>query len=162
MAIIGAPRTYHDRFKFVVEIDGFGSAGFQKSSEVSMEAAVIEYFEGGALIANKSPGRITVPNVTLERGATSDDDMYNWFLDVADAAALAALTPGAGQGAGLIDPRFKRDVDLIQLDRDGSALKTWRLFSAWPAKFTAGSWDNEADEKVIEMLELAYDFPVLV
>lgn len=160
--IIGAPRTFHDKFKFIVEIDGFQSAGFQTMSEISMESAVIEYSEGGSLIPNKSPGRVTVANVTLARGATFDNDFYNWFLEVADAAAAASTTPGAGAGSGEIDPVFKRDVDVIQQDRDGSELKVWRLFGAWPMKFVAGDWDNEADEKVIETLELAYDFPQLV
>ena len=162
MPVIGAPRTFHDRFKFLVEIDGYQSAGFQKAGPIEIEAAVIEYNEGGTLIANKSPGRITVPNITLERGASFDEDSYDWFSQVVDASAVASLTPGAGRGAGEIEPLFKRDVDLIQLDRNGDVLRTWRLFGAWPTKFTAGEWDNEADEKVIEMIELAYDFPVLV
>jgi phage tail-like protein len=58
MPIIGTPRTFHKKFKFVVEIDQFQSAGFQKCSELSVEVANIEYHEGGSLIPNKSPGRL--------------------------------------------------------------------------------------------------------
>jgi hypothetical protein len=32
MAVIGTPRTFHKKFKFIVEIDGIASAGFQKCS----------------------------------------------------------------------------------------------------------------------------------
>lgn len=162
MPIVGAPRTYHDKFKFIIQIAGFSSAGFQKMSELSSGVALIEYSEGGALIPNKSAGRMNFPPFTLERGASFDIDMYNWFQDVADASALASTTPGQGQGVGLVEPQYKRDLDVIQQDRDGEALRTWRCFQAFPINFVAGEWDNESDEKNIEKVELAYDFFVLV
>ncbi len=162
MPVIGAPRTHHDKFKFLIEAQGFQSAGFNKCSELSVEAAKIEYNEGGSLIPNKSPGRLTFSDVTLERGAAFDDDMYNWFQEVADASIQSSLIAGAGLGAGLIDPLFKRDLDIVQQDRDGATLHRWRIFQAWPIKFVAGEWDNDVDEKVIEMITLTYDFFVKV
>lgn len=148
MAVIGTPRTFHKKFKFLVEIDGVASAGFQKCSELSVEVANIQYFEGGALLPNKSPGRLTFADVTLERGATSDRDLLDWFSQVADAAA----------NTGLNEPGFKRNLDIVQQDRDGSTLRRWSLTGAWPVKFVAGEWDNEADENVIESVTLTYDF----
>ena len=134
MAVIGTPRTFHKRFKFIVEIDDIASAGFQKCSELSVEVANVQYYEGGTLIPNKSPGRLTFADVTLERGATSDRDLFDWLTQVADASA----------NAGLNEPEFKRNLDIIQQDRDGSTLRRWRLSGAWPVKFVAGEWDNEA------------------
>ena len=163
MPVIGAPRTFHDKFKFLVQVDGFDSAAFNKCSELSVEAAKIEYNEGGTLIPDKSPGRLTFSDVTLERGvAFNDNDMFDWFSEVADASIQSSLIAGAGQGAGEIDPLFKRDFDIVQQDRDGTTVKRWRIFQAWPVKFVAGEWDNDADEKVIEMVTLTYDFFVLV
>jgi len=152
MAIIGTPRVFHKRWKFIVEVDGMSSAGFQKASEVSGEVANIQYSEGGSIIPNKSPGRLTVTDVTLERGATQDHDLHDWFTQVVDAAA----------NAGLNEPAFKRGIDIVQQDRDGSELRRWRLHNAWPVKFVAGEWDNEADEVVIESVTLTYDFFELV
>ena len=148
MPVIGTPRTFHKKFKYVVEIDGVASAGFQKCSELSVEVANVQYYEGGALIPNESPGRLTFADVTLERGATSDKDLFDWLTQVADAAA----------NAGLNEPEFKRNLDIVQQDRDGSELRRWRLNNAWPVKFVAGDWDNEADENVIESATLTYDF----
>jgi phage tail-like protein len=148
MPVLGTPRTFFKRFKYVVEIDQFQSAGFQKCSELSVEVANIEHFEGGSLIPNKSPGRLKFADVTLERGATKDQDMFEWMSQVADAAA----------NAGLVEPRFKRSCDLVQLDRDGTTLRRWSLSGAWPIKFVAGAWDNESDENVIESVTLTYDF----
>jgi phage tail-like protein len=148
MPVLGTPRTFFKRFKYVVEIDHFQSAGFQKCSELSVEVANIEHFEGGSLIPSKSPGRLKFADVTLERGATKDQDMFDWMSQVADAAA----------NAGLVEPRFKRSCDIVQLDRDGSTLRRWSLSGAWPIKFVAGAWDNESDENVIESVTLTYDF----
>ena len=148
MTVIGNPRSFHKKFKFIVEIDGVASAGFQKCSELSVEVANVQYFEGGSLIPNKSPGRLTFADVTLERGATMDRDLFTWLEMVAVAAA----------NAGLNEPAFKRNLDIVQQDRDGSTLRRWSLTGAWPVKFVAGEWDNEADENVIESVTLTYDF----
>jgi phage tail-like protein len=86
--------------------------------------------------------------VTLERGATTDRDLFDWLTQVADATA----------NAGLVEPEFKRNLDILQQDRDGSTLRRWRLSGAWPVKLVAGEWDNNADENVIESVTLTYDF----
>jgi len=111
MAIIGNPRSFFKKWKFVVEIDGVRSSGFQKCSELSVEVAKVEYHEGGALIPNKSPGRLTFSDVTLERGATKDRDLYDWLRSVANTAT----------GLGQIDPLYKRSLDIVQQDRGSPA-----------------------------------------
>ena len=146
--IIGTPRDFHKKFKFVVDIDGLGSAAFRSSSELSFEIAKIEHHEGGVLTADPDPGRVSFSDVTLERGASADRDLYDWALEVANVAA----------NAGLVSPQFKRMAEIVQLDRDGTELRRWRLHRAWPTKFVAGDWDNESDENVIESITLTYHF----
>ncbi len=152
----GSARTFHKKFKFVIEIDDVAYAGFQKSSELAAEIAKIEQWEGGTLIPNKSPGRVTVSDITLERGATSDQDLFNWFRDVANLVGDAGGGAG-GRGSGLKEADFKRTFDIVQLDRDGEELRRWTIDGAWPIKFVAGEWDNDADENVIESLTLTID-----
>lgn len=91
-------------------------------------------------------------DVTLERGATQDRDLFDWFQDVAITSS----------GLGLTDVYYKRNLDIVQQDRDGTTLRRWSLSRAWPVKFVAGDWDNEADENVIESVTLSYDFFELV
>ena len=149
MAVVATPRTFDKKFSFLVVIDGFISAGFSKMSAIEVDIAEIKQYEGGALIPNKSPGRLDFKDITLERGATRIDfDAYAWFLSIANAAA----------NVGLKEPLFKRHLDLLQLDRDGQIIKRWSLFNAWIKTFTAGDWDNNADENVIEKMVLCYDF----
>lgn len=148
MAVIGAATSFHNRFKFVVEIDGFQRAAFTRVTGLAGEVADVDHFEGGALIPNKSPGRATFPNVTMERGATSDLEMYEWFRQVLNAAA----------NTGLPDDAYKRNLDVVQQDRDDSTLRRWSLFNVYPRRFAPGDWDNDTDEKLIESVELRLDF----
>lgn len=151
-ATVGAPRTYHKKFKFVVEIDDFVNSGFQKCSELSIEVAKVEQREGGALIPYKEPGLVTVSDVTLERGATDNFEIFTWFKQVADLAA----------NRGIVTPGYRRNLDIVQQDRDGTPLRRWRLKNAWPTKFVGGDWDNNASENVIESVTLTFDFPDIV
>ena len=152
------PRSYHVKFKFLIEDGGFVSAGFNKCSELSVEAAKIAYYEGCSLISHKSPGRLTYSDITLERGATEDEDMNDWFKTVGVASVTPTKTQGAGAGSGTKDIDYKRNLSIVQLDRDGETLRRWNIFGAWPTKYVAGEWDNDSDEKVIEMVTLPYDY----
>lgn len=154
MAIFGKPRTFDKKFKFVVEVDGLGWAGFQKCSELAVEIQQVKYREGGTLVAHKDPGLVEVSDVTLSRGATRDHDLWNWVKQVVDMIASGGGGAG-GIGAGAVDPDFRRNADIVQLDRDGTELRRWSLYSTWPTKFVAGEWDNDADENVIETITLA-------
>lgn len=143
----GTPRTFHKRFKFLFEIDDFSFFGFQKVSELKCSVAKIEYYEGGAILPNKSLGRGQVEDITVERGATADGDLYNWFEECIDQVSQI----------GLVEPNYKRDGDIVQLDRDGSELRRWTCTGLAPIEFVAGMWDNEADENVIESSKLMMD-----
>jgi len=148
MPVVGTPRIFQKKFAFIVEIERIQSAKFTKMSELSAEIAKVEQHEGGSLIPDKSPGRVTVSDVTLERGvANGDSDLYRWWLEVVRISAQS----------GLPTPFYKREADVIQLDRDQSVLKRWILDGAWPTKMVVGEWDNDADENVIEMVTLTFD-----
>lgn len=148
-AIQGVVRSYYKKFKFIVEIQGVVWAGFQTCGDIAIEVAKVEHHEGGSLIPNKAPGRVTVPDVELTRGATDDVDLYAWSQQT---VAIGGI---------LIDPSHKRTVSIIQQDRAGGELRRWDLIGAWPVRWKAGDWDNNADENVIESITLAYDYPTL-
>lgn len=146
--VIGSSRKFQKKYKFVVEIDNFNSSQWQKCSELSAEIAKIEQWEGGSLIPNKSPGRVTFTDVTLDRGATDDEDLFGWYKQVANIAA----------NSGAVDDDYKRNSDVVQQDRDGKTLRRWFLSAGWPTKFVAGDWDNTADENVMESTTMTYDY----
>lgn len=145
----GQAKKWHNKFKFLVEIDGFISAGFQKAGPLQGGVETIEHYEGGAVIPDKSPGLGNYENITLERGATDNLDDYNWFSNVLNAAEQ---TMGA-------DPSdYKRNLAIIQQDNAGREVMRWNVYGAFPVNFTAGDWDNTASEKTMRVLELAIDY----
>lgn len=145
MPITGNPRIFKKKFTFTVEILGVVHAGFQSCSELSASVAKVQQWEGGTLVADTSPGRITVEEVTLKRGAAlGDSDLYQWWLQVANMIA----------NVGLAEPAYEREVDIIERNRAGAVLGGWNLQRTWPTQFVAGEWDNNADENVIQTLKL--------
>jgi phage tail-like protein len=148
MAITGTVRTYDKRFRFTVQVDGFVSAAFSKVSGLKGKVNVTEHYEGGAILPNKSPARGSFENLTMDRGATANLDMYLWFKSCLNAPA----------DAGVVDEALKRHLDVVQRNRAGTIIKKWSVFGAFPTEFTAGEWDNNSDEVVIESLVLAYDY----
>jgi len=148
MSVVGKPRSYHKKFLFTVEIPGVGWAGFQKCGEIKSTTSVVEQWEGGAIVASKSPGRTKTADVTLERGATSDLDLWAWYKQVSNAAA----------GTGVIDDQYKRTVNVTQRDRDGSVLRQWQLQYCWPTEYSAGDRDNTSDANAVESITLTYEY----
>lgn len=143
----GEPRTFFKRFKFVVEIDGLAYAGFEKAGPLESETATVEAWEGGGIIAAaKDPGRVSFPDLVLARGATRDEDLWKWYKQVSDAS----------KDAGDVSPKYKKNLDIVQQDRDGTTLARWRVYNAWPKRFKAGDWDNTADENVVEEVTLVF------
>lgn len=148
----GEDRGLAAKHKFVVSSARLGFAAFQKCSELSFEVAQIDYYEGGALIPMKTPGRLTYSDVTLERGTSNFFDFHDWALEVGDASRDFG-------GAGEITPEYKTDdFSIVQRDLDNSVKRSWNLIGVWPKKYVAGDWDNTVDEVVIEQLVLTYDY----
>lgn len=148
MTIYGVRRSYHKKFSFVVEIAGVASAWFKTCSPIDIEVGVVEQREGGSLVADKSPGLVTIPNVTLTRGVTQDFDLWTWMSQVVAADAILA------------DPDHERSIDVVQLDRKQQELHRFTLVGCWPRKWSSGDWDGAADENRIESVELAYRYPI--
>lgn len=148
MPVVGSPRVFEDKFKFIVEIDGVSHAGFSKCSALEIEIEKIEYREGGRLTAHKSPGLVNISDITLERGAVVDDaDLYNVFVKVVDMASES----------GDVEDTFRFNFDVVVLDRDNSPLKRWRFTNCWINKFVGGEWDNSSSEKTIEMVTITVE-----
>lgn len=148
MPVSGTARVFEDKFSFIVQVDGVTHAAYKTCSELSFEIDKIEYREGGRKHPFKSPGLVNFTDVTLERGAVvADSDLYDW------ARECAAII----EDAGVVDPNFRRNLDIVVKDRDGAPLKRYRLISAWVQKLVSGDWDNDASEKTMESVTITFD-----
>lgn len=147
MTVVGTPRSYDKKFLFTVEIDSLDVAWFETCSSLEAEIGVVEQHEGGGInVADQSPGKVKFPAVTLTIGATDNEELYRWWLQVIDAAA----------DTGEPDDSYKKNVAIVQKDRDGSEKRRHTLYKAWPSKYKAGEWDAKAEENVIEEITLTY------
>jgi phage tail-like protein len=152
MASLGSARQLHEKFNFIVLVRGAEQLFFQKASELTQEVARIDYWEGGALIPIKHPGRVTLSDITLERGVGADQSLHDWMLQVANVN----LAGGIGAGQAVAD--FTREFSIMQRDRTKTAsLRRYKFFGAWPTRYLAGDWDNSVDEVVIESLTITFD-----
>jgi phage tail-like protein len=143
MAQPGKQPVYYRAFQFMVEIDGIDQARFQEASGIEASVELIEFREGGdALRMRKLPGHTKHSNLTLKRGYTDDDRLWQWFQQVMD-----------GQTEG-----YRRSISLVQHDMAGKAVHRWNLHDAFPVKYTTPSFNAAGKDLAIEVLEIAYEY----
>ena len=135
--------TRNDPFKnfsVLVEIDGVASAGFTSGSGLAAQTEVIEYHTlEDPTRSYKFPGRVSYPNVMLERGLTADRSLWDWWR---------TIVTGSFE---------RRTVGIILLDDDGNEALRWYLHNAWIARFEVSEFNASKSEVAIETIELAHE-----
>lgn len=144
---MGEALDFYEKFNYVIEINGIRRAAFLNCSELSVELGKVELREGGRLIPHKKPGLQTFADLTLTRGATPDRDMYDWMEQTAKLST----------GLGDVGETYKRELDIVQIDRNGAERRRWTIAKAFPTKFSAGEWDATSEEAVVETVVLTFD-----
>lgn len=126
-------------YNFAVELDGLTRAGFRSCSglEVSQEAGPYREGTDRNLGMRKVPGLVTYGDITLSRGISNDNKLWEWRQQV----ATGNLT--------------RHDISIVLLDDSGNAKIRWNLFACWPTKWTGSELNATADEFAIETLVLA-------
>lgn len=133
------PRREFDpigNFNFAVEIDGVNAAMFTECSGLESETEVIEYREGGDAAGHvrKIPGLHKVGDVTLKRGVTGSDALWEWRKNVLQGTA------------------DRKNISIILRDDSHTEVMRWNLFECWPSKFTGPSLSGKGNEVAIETL----------
>lgn len=125
-------------FRFLVEIEGITSAGFQRVKGLQMEIKYESYREGGVNeYEQKLFSQVSYPAVTLERGLARDD-LWQWALDASEG-------------------RIQRKNIWIRLQNEaGEKAWAWQLDWALPVKWSCSDLDANASQIVMESLELAH------
>lgn len=99
-------------------------ATFAELTGLTSEVAVIEYIDGSAPATKPPqpiPGRPKVVHVQLERGVSSDMQIWAWH-------ELARTDPA----------QSPKDVTLTAFDAEGDPFAKWLLYDAWPSKLDYG------------------------
>jgi phage tail-like protein len=124
--------------------------GFTKISGLETATQVIEYREGGYLIYNttKQPGRTLYSNIILERGVFLNDfDFFTWWQKTYNFQE--------------VNQKFRRDITISLLNESHVPVMTWILINAWPCKVIWSELNAQANEVMMESLELTHEGLVL-
>lgn len=131
---------------------GFTTSRFQQCTGLEAAFAIAEYAEGGAIAPMKEATRASFSNFTLARGVDFTTDFWDWCLE------LCQMLGNLPTGKGVASPDQLRDLDVKQLRRDRTTLKTVPCFNSQPARFMPMEGDNMSDDIQVEELEVAYEY----
>ncbi len=131
---------------FLIEVDGIEIGRFTEVSGLSVEVEVEPLAEGGQnQFSHQLPGRMSWPTITLARGVTKSDNLFQWL----------GRTSGdgfAGEGSKLA--RSSAAITLVS--PDGQRLRSWEVAEAFPVKWNGPSFAASSTEAAEEELEYAH------
>ncbi len=129
------------KFHFQVEWAGT-RLGFTEVSGLSVETEVIDYREGNLPEYHKlkMPGMQKYGNITMKRGTfQGDNDFYTWWNTVA------------------LNTIERRDLTISLLNENHEPVVVWKVKSAWPTKVQPGDVKADANEALIESIEIVHE-----
>ena len=127
-------------FRFRMEIDGIAVAHFSEVSGIQAETETEPYEEGGVNdFVHQLPKRTKYPHITLKRGITDVDELWNWHQEV-------------------VSGKFKRkNGSIILLSEAGEDKWRWNFTKAFPVKWTGPDLKAESNTVAFEAIELAHN-----
>lgn len=128
------------QYNFLVEFDGIARAGFKECSGLDTSQKIIEYREGGDILAAKKlPGLVSYSNIILRWGMTNDKDFWSWRKKAQD---------------GTVE---RKNGSIILLDDAGTEKGRWNLSEAWPIRWMGPHFDATGNGVAIETLEITHE-----
>jgi phage tail-like protein len=129
----------YPNFRFYVDLGDKHVAVFTEVGSLTLETKIEELEEGGNnYFIHKLPGHTSVSNVTLKRGITSNNEFFNWYLDIAQGKIV------------------RRNISITMYDPLHNPVVTWNLQNAYPVKWIGPQFVASAATVAIETLELAH------
>ena len=127
-------------FRFLVEIQGLIVGGFSEVSGLQAETEIEPITEGGVNdYVHKLPKITKYPNITLKRGITDSDALWNWHQDVVK---------------GIIK---RKSGFIILLDCEGNEKWRWSFERAYPVQWTGPELSADGNTVAVESIELAHN-----
>lgn len=126
-------------FRFRVEIDGVAEAHFSEVAVGETTTEAIDYREGTEPThVRKLPGLTKYGNITLKRGVTDSQVIWQWHKDILD---------------GKIGSK-RKTVSITVIDEGGQDKARFVVAEAWPTKYDPSDLNAKGNEVFIELLEL--------
>ena len=126
-------------FKFRVEIDGVAEAAFSEVAIGDTSTEAIDYREGTEPNhVRKLTGLTKYGNITLKRGVTDSQLIYQWHKDIVD---------------GKIGEK-RKTITIVVIDEAGKDKARFVVSECWPTKYDPSDLNAKGNEVFIELLEL--------
>ncbi len=114
-------------FRFKVKIDGQVVAGLSKMTALKKTTEGIDWFEAGDNFnPRRLPGTTKYEAVTLEKGMT-DDKIFQEWSDLVNKY----------KGNAIKAEEFRKDIQIMVCDLNGTPKLTYNIFSCWVSEFQA-------------------------
>lgn len=162
-----------EKFRFAIswssaagsEATALARAGFHDVQMPKRSTTKISYREGIDPDINQlAPGLSTMEDIVMSRGVIANDtvnaELYKWMSAVHNpTAGHVARTDLSARASDAAANVFRKDVTIDMLDREGTVVRRWYVYNAWPTNFVPGSDLNagEDGEKSLEQVTLAYE-----
>lgn len=141
------PGNPRQGWQYIVRIDGFDSAWFQKATIPEVESEIDEFNGAGSIRSTKFAGRAKIGDCTLEKGINSDAGDYaawRWLT-------TAINTKTGNQG----HPReYRKDIEICHIDKVGNVTQTWLLKEAFCSKVSWSDGEGGSSDHMVETLTL--------
>jgi phage tail-like protein len=132
---------------FKVEIGGIDVGSFGSCEGLEAETYIYEIEEGGFNNqTHKFLGRTRFPNIVLEKGITSNNDLFKWFNDTCRT-----------------DDKIERKSGAIILytledNQEEKELKRWNFYKAIPCRWVGPRLEGSTSGMAIERIEIACEY----
>lgn len=159
-----------DKFRWMVEIEGFNRLGFASCETPSVSINTQKYAEGGNhLFPKQIVDSVEYKPVTLQRGVTSDINFHKWakaYFDYIYGETQIISIQGTRHNPGVLEipdriatAEYRRNVTISHLDRQGRIVKQYVLYNAFPTEYKpASDFSSDADDTLsMERLVLTYE-----
>lgn len=136
----GERRDPYRSFNFEVIVDGVRSA-FSECSGLTADGDAVDYREGTDMQPNvrKLMGLRKYTNITLKRGYTQDNSLWQWYTNIAN---------------GIAD---RRNVTITLMNEERKAVIRWHAENAWINKIEGPGFKASSNEVSVESVDLVHE-----
>lgn len=127
-----------------IEIDGITIAQFKEVSGISTEVQVIEHREnkaGGVSVLKRLPGLVAGGQVTLKKGKTGDNSLWQWLKQVQDGDIAGARKNGS----------------VVLYDYGHGEVARYNFIAGWPAKVSLGTLQAGGNDILVEECMIVHE-----
>jgi phage tail-like protein len=131
---------------FKVIIPGIREMSFRSCEGLESEIEVVRHYDGGNLGAPKtSRGVQKVNNISFSQGSVGGGNqnktIHDWYSDVCDPSKK-------------LD---KQELSVMVVNSEGTEVAEWRIFNAWPCRWTAPIMSKDNSQLTVEYVSFAHE-----